>query len=212
VQAAGERTLGRERLSLWLAQDRIYALAYPRLIAQLITKIPEGDANPPACKASSHDVLKLLTLSLDNIVKEIQFFEWTAEAFKMDVGKWRQRKGTRDYTAEMARVGSFGTLWEGLVFLWAMEKVYLDAWTFEKHSGPHPAQADAISAFIEHWSAPGFVKFVHDLEHLVNAFSIDVDSEEWRNAERIWERVLELEVGFWPNEGEENDELLCVRK
>ena len=37
--------------------------------------------------------------------------------------QWRERKATRDYTAEMARVGVFGTLGDGLVFLWAMERV-----------------------------------------------------------------------------------------
>jgi hypothetical protein len=36
---------------------------------------------------------------------------------------WIERKGTRDYTAEMFRVASSG-LFEGLVFLWAMERVW----------------------------------------------------------------------------------------
>ena len=33
-----------------------------------------------------------------------------------EVGRW-------EYTAEMARVGACGTLEDGLVFLWAMERV-----------------------------------------------------------------------------------------
>jgi hypothetical protein len=38
---------------------------------------------------------------------------------------WKERKGARDYLAEMESVGNSKNTEEGLIFLWAMEKVGL---------------------------------------------------------------------------------------
>jgi formylaminopyrimidine deformylase / aminopyrimidine aminohydrolase len=92
-------------------------------------------------------------------------------------------------------------------------QVYLDAWGF---AGSHPTStstshaSSALDAFITNWTSPEFGKFVDELEDLVNdVMPKDRDADErsqgiWLQAERIWERVLELEVGFWPDEGEQN--------
>jgi len=37
----------------------------------------------------------------------------------------------------------------------------------------------------------------------VDKLGIKPGTEEWSRAESIWKRVVELEVEFWPNEGEE---------
>lgn len=131
LRDAADLTLPHDRLAFWLAQDRIYAAqAYPRFIALLITKIPL-DSTDPAVQVRSRRTLQVLVGCLDNIVREVNFFEDTARRYDLDVGDveqgegqvWRERKATRDYTAEMARIASLGTLEDGLVFLWAMEKV-----------------------------------------------------------------------------------------
>lgn len=54
---------------------------------------------------------------------EIEFFKNTAKKWALDLEIWRERKETRDYTAEMVRVAATGHIEEGLLFLWAMEKV-----------------------------------------------------------------------------------------
>ena len=121
--AAATRTLPAQRLALYLYQDRIYAAqAYPRFISQLITKIPLDDANKTARATRT---LTLLVGCLTNIVREVAFFDTTAHTYNLplDHGYWRERKATRDYTAEMARIGALASLEDGLVFLWAMEKV-----------------------------------------------------------------------------------------
>jgi hypothetical protein len=38
---------------------------------------------------------------------------------------WKERKGTRDYVADMDSVGNSKNIEEGLIFLWAMEKAGL---------------------------------------------------------------------------------------
>jgi len=131
LRDAASLNLPHDRLAFWLAQDRIYAgQAYPRFIAFLITKIPL-DSSDETIRDRSRRTLQVLVGCLDNIVREVNFFEDTARKYDLDIGAvkpgegqvWFERKATRDYTAEMARIASLGSLEDGLVFLWAMEKV-----------------------------------------------------------------------------------------
>lgn len=123
LTAAASLSLPTPRLALYLSQDRIYAArAYPRFIAQLISKIPLDNHNAAPLATRT---LSLLVGCLTNIVREVAFFDTTARTYNLplDHGYWRNRKGTRDYTAEMESMGTFASIEDGLVFLWAMEKV-----------------------------------------------------------------------------------------
>jgi formylaminopyrimidine deformylase / aminopyrimidine aminohydrolase len=129
--AAGDGHLSPELLSLWLSQDRIYAAhAYPRFIGRLIAAIPFGIQSTDGSAAALNDrILKILVSALNNIVREVGFFDTIAGEQGWNLDRWKERKGTRDYTAEMSRVSSGGgeaSLVEGLVFLWAMERVRKD--------------------------------------------------------------------------------------
>lgn len=68
-------------------------------------------------------ILRVLVSALDNIVREAEFFKKTSQDWGLDIERWEERKATRDYTAEMARVSGSRSLEEGLIFLWAMERV-----------------------------------------------------------------------------------------
>lgn len=123
---AGSGTLPLPRLALWLSQDRIYAAhAYPRFIGSLISRIPfhQADAITSPREQQNQRILQALVKCLNNIVREVDFFLDTSETFGISMEGWIERKGTRDYTAEMSRVASSSGLFEGLVFLWAMERV-----------------------------------------------------------------------------------------
>ncbi|KAJ7102535.1 heme oxygenase-like protein [Mycena belliarum] len=204
LRSAGDGTLSNGLLSLWLSQDRIYAAhAYPRFIGALIASIPfdKSDGLKSAREAQNQRILKTLTFALENIVTEVGFFSETADTWRMELECWRERKGTRDYVAEMDSISRGKQLDDGLVFLWAMERVYLDAWSFvraelEERGVGHDSPA---AAFAKNWSSPEFQRFVNDLAGLVNASKI-----EWERAERIWARVVELEKDFWPSEREES--------
>jgi hypothetical protein len=122
LTAAGTLSLSPARLALWLCQDRIYAAhAYPRFIGLLISKIPFD--GPAVEEELNRETLVLLTTCLEGIIREVAFFEGVAKEWNLGINGWKERKATRDYTAEMARVASVGSLEEGLVFLWAMEQV-----------------------------------------------------------------------------------------
>ncbi|KAG8925185.1 hypothetical protein FRC02_009875 [Tulasnella sp. 418] len=157
-------------------------------------------------------VLEILSFSLDNIVREVNFFNDVSKKWGLDIEKWDEREGTRNYLAEMARISTWGSLEDGVLFLWAMEKVYLDAWSFAKSVERAPANdifdeqrttSQALDEFISNWTSEGFMAFVKKLEDLTNdLFQGKEGTEAWRRAEMIWERVIELEVGFWPNANE----------
>ncbi|KAI8976586.1 heme oxygenase-like protein [Trametes punicea] len=212
LTAAGTGTLPLPLLSLYLSQDRIYAAhAYPRFLGQLLTHIPFSSQHPPDSPEERFhgEIVDVLSGALQNVRREVAMFAEVEKRYDLPrFAQWRERKATRDYTAEMARVGALGSLEDGLVFLWAMERVYLDAWSYVKSllpnatTGTGPA-LPAIQQLVENWTCPEFVHFVETLEGLVNRLPIAPGSAAYVRAEEIWARVVELEEAFWPVGGEQ---------
>ncbi|KAI0763028.1 heme oxygenase-like protein [Trametes elegans] len=230
LTAAGTGTLPPALLSLYLAQDRRYAAhAYPRFLGQLLARVPLPLPSSPAPSAYSSTTtttaaaaaadgqhaarVGVLADALQNVRREVGLFGAVDGAHGLRLARWRERKATRDYAAEMARVGALGTFEDGLVFLWAMERVYLDAWTYVRSLLPNAASAGveagsgsslpAVRQLVENWTNPEFVKFVDTLADLVNELDITPGSDAFIRAEEIWARVVELEEAFWPVGGEE---------
>lgn len=126
LRAIGNGTAPVELLSIWLSQDRIYAAhAYPQFIAHLITHIPFSpiDNIDSERENANQHLLRTLSFCIQNVVTESQFFLRTAEKYGLDLDRWAERDETKEYVETMLRIASEGTLEEGLVFLWAMEKV-----------------------------------------------------------------------------------------
>lgn len=62
----------------------------------------------------------------------------------------------------------------------------------------------AIEEFVENWTNDEFVSFVESLGKLVDElYSPKVNFDMMMRAQAIWERVIELEIGFWPDIREE---------
>ncbi|KAK0449725.1 uncharacterized protein EV420DRAFT_1312535 [Desarmillaria tabescens] len=213
--SAAEGTLPHERLGFWLSQDRLYAAhAYPRFIGSLISAIPYDTSHKIGSPEErlNQRILDVLVFSLTNVVREVGFFEETAKEWGLRIEGWKERKGTRDYTAEMARVSK--SLEEGLVFLWAMEKVYLDSWiavhtqlSSSLDTIPPTPTRSALLSLSGNWSNSEFKAFVDTLAGIVNDSGIMPGSASWRRAEEVWARVVELEAAFWPENGEESSML-----
>ncbi|KAI0356009.1 heme oxygenase-like protein [Trametes cingulata] len=210
LTAAGTGALPLQLLSLYLSQDRIYAAhAYPRFLGQLLARVPFSSLDAPDSPEERfrNEIVGALADALQNVRREVAMFAEVERTYGLDFAQWRERKATRDYTAEMARVGALGTFEEGLVFLWAMERVYLDAWSYVKSllhnatTGTGPA-LPAIKQLVENWTSPEFGKFVHALSDIVDRLAIVPGSPTYLRAEEIWARVVELEEAFWPEGGE----------
>lgn len=125
---AAKGSLTSDLLSLWLYQDRIYAAhAYPRFIGALISKIPFSSQHAVESpeELRNQRLLKTLTYALSNVVREASFFKDVSQKWNLDITRWNLRHATTEYINEMMRIANQCTLEEGLVFLWAMERVNL---------------------------------------------------------------------------------------
>ncbi|KZT12141.1 heme oxygenase-like protein [Laetiporus sulphureus 93-53] len=180
LTAAGDGNLPDELTSLYLSQDRPYAAhAYPAFIGWLLAA------------QRNQRIVRVLSDALQNVGREVGFFDETAKAFgPQQSDSWRELKATRDFTAEMAHIGTHGRIEDGLVFLWAMERVrILDAWKYVgclKSTHPHErGTTPAVAALVSNWTNP---------------ISLDISSGStvWQRAESIWARVIEIEEAFWP--------------
>jgi formylaminopyrimidine deformylase / aminopyrimidine aminohydrolase len=132
LTTTGSGLLSDEHLSLYLSQDRLYAAhAYPKFIGLMLASIPFLSIHDLHSRAEKFNrrILELLTYSLQNVVRETGFFVETAQKYGLKLEGWKERKATRDYTAEMVRIGASRSLEDGLIFLWAMERVSKQAIT-----------------------------------------------------------------------------------
>ena len=128
LTAAGLGTLPPALLSLWLAQDRLYAAhGYPAFIGRTLAAVPFSSLDAPGSprERANQEIVRVLSGALANVVREVGFFGEVAAAYGLGVEGWKERKATRDYVAEMARVGAEGRIEDTMVFLWAMEQVRL---------------------------------------------------------------------------------------
>ncbi|KAH9931194.1 heme oxygenase-like protein [Amylocystis lapponica] len=204
LSAAGRGTLPPSRLSFYLAQDRIYAAhAYPAFLGRLLAAVPFSSLHAPDSPAERHNarIVRVVSYALTNVVREVEFFTTSAERYGLGLSGIPESKETRDYTAEMARVGAEGRIEDALVFLWAMERYYLDAWRYvgslmDGARAPEGGTATAVAALFE--------RFVDDLAELVDSLDIRPGTEAYTRAEQIWLRVVELEEAFWPDVDGEN--------
>ncbi|GAA5864503.1 hypothetical protein JCM8547_005564 [Rhodosporidiobolus lusitaniae] len=222
LTAAGKHDLDSKTLSSWLAQDRAYALhGYPKFIAGLISSLP---LSSPSHQSSSQSLLSLFSYSLSNIHREVAFFDSLGPRFGLDlsiappatktesagklVGK-RLRPTTKAYVdlliatgAEAGRNG--GGVEEGLVLLWAMEKVYFTAWTHAaSQTKSSPLLTDektsaALTELIDNWTNDEFAEFVDRIEKEVEKLELKEGSEEWERCEEVFKYTLWLEQRFWP--------------
>ncbi|KAM5537679.1 hypothetical protein V8D89_008757 [Ganoderma adspersum] len=214
LTAAGTGTLSAPLLSLYLSQDRIYAAhAYPRFLGHLLTRVPFSSLHAPDSREEcfNSEVVSVLSNALLNVRREVGLFGEVERKYALpSFAGWKERKATRDYMAEMARIGALGSFEDGLVFLWAMERVYLDAWKHVKLllscsqvQGEPGSVLLAVQELVQNWTSPEFEKFVDTLADLVNRLDIPQNSVVFAQAEEIWARVVELEEAFWPTDREE---------
>ncbi|KAL4268956.1 Thiaminase-2/PQQC domain-containing protein [Pleurotus pulmonarius] len=209
--AAANGTLSHPLLEFYLAQDKVYAgYAYPKFIGGLFRRIDAyRNASQPGQPQS---LLPVLAASITGVAREVKFFDSLAAQYGLNLQDstsesppHTKRAATLNYVAEMAYVAEWSETWEeGIVFLWAMEKVYLDAWTrvYASLSGVadnHSQNVQALKTLSANWSSDAFTTFVDDIGKLVDEISTpELDAK----AEGIWRRVLELEIAFWPLETE----------
>jgi thiaminase len=226
--AAGDGTLSKTKLSEWLSQDRLYAQAYIGFIGNLIVHVQLPTNHVPFSRHNSSihwRIAHTLRASLDNIFRELKFFEDTAQKYELDLEVSSREipfgpvQATTDYIILFKRFllpvnnddlhASDQVLLNGLIVLWATEKCYLEAWRFAASqsdvSKPPTSDVDGGAlreSFIPNWTSQAFSEFVQQLEQLVNELMDEANPSLTEAAQdeckELWEEVLDIERRFWP--------------
>jgi thiaminase len=120
---AGCGSLAVGPLVQWLAQDGHYTRGYIRFIGQLLAKI----RLPQTQNSQFHPmyrVMDLLISALNNMRREMQFFEITATKYGLALGNEPPSPPTRAMLDLLVSASSSSaSLLEGMVVLWATEHV-----------------------------------------------------------------------------------------
>ncbi|KAI9692575.1 MAG: hypothetical protein M1822_006806 [Bathelium mastoideum] len=223
---AGCGSLSGAALSEWLTQDSHYARGYVAFIGGLIAKV----RLPHTSNTQFHILyrtLDLLISALNNVRREMSFFEITATKYGLTVSDVPPTPICRAYLDLFRSASSPGaSLLEGIVVLWATEHCYHDAWSYAASctsnrgaSGaasaiamppPPTAEAHVLAlhhALIPNWTSPAFGKFVDACRALVDDLAVDGSGggeATWASGEMVerceehFRQVCWLEERFWP--------------
>jgi hypothetical protein len=124
---AGCGSLAAGALSQWLVQDAHYARGYIRFVGQLLAKIrlphtPNSQFHP------MYRTMDLLISALNNMRREMQFFEITATKYGLSLGPDPATPITRSLLDLFANASSSSaSLLEGMVVLWGTEHASVPA-------------------------------------------------------------------------------------
>ncbi|KAF2090373.1 heme oxygenase-like protein, partial [Saccharata proteae CBS 121410] len=207
---AGCGTLSASALSQWLVQDAHYCRGYIRFIGQMLAKI----RLPVGHNSNFHPmtrVMDLLISALNNIRREMTFFEITATKFGLHLTDEPPNFITRAYLDLFISCTSSGaSMLEGMVVLWATEHCYRSAWTYANsfsQSLSTPSSESHIVALhqslIPNWTSAPFSKFVDACRTLVDELANTTEGrngkEEMQRCEQLFDQVCWLEERFWPD-------------
>lgn len=121
------------------------------------------------------------------LVDELAWFEAKAAERGLDLAE-PELPATTAYARLLERLDA-AEFPVALTGLWALERVYLDAWTYAAPGAP------AYREYVEHWTVPAFAAYVAGLEQAADAALKDVP--EPADLDAFFRQVVEAEVQFW---------------
>ncbi|KAF1930449.1 heme oxygenase-like protein [Didymella exigua CBS 183.55] len=206
---AGCGSLAADPLSQWLVQDGHYSRGYIRFVGQLLAKI----RLPQTQNSQFHPMYRtmdLLISALNNMRREMQFFEITATKYGLALGNEPPSPITRALLdLFVSASSSSASLLEGMVVLWGTEHCYRSAWQYASSfstSLSTPSNDNHIvalhQALIPNWTSPAFNKFVDAtralVDELANTTTARDGKEEMLRCDEIFRQICWLEQRFWP--------------
>jgi len=160
-----DRTLAGAAFQRWLAQDRLFVGDLLWFQARLLARAPRR-------------AQRVLAVGVLALVDELGWFEQRAAQLESELDAERL-PATDAYRTLLERLDA-EPFEKAIAALWALERIYLEAWSFAAPTGP------AYDAFVEHWTTPAFHAYVAELEVLVDPAHAD-----------LVHAVLEAEAQFW---------------
>ncbi|KAI8908688.1 hypothetical protein DFJ77DRAFT_472969 [Powellomyces hirtus] len=175
----------------WLTQDFHFVVAYLKFLSTVLARVPTHVAT----SAAAEPLVKGFVDAIESIAQEARFFRDRAATMNIELTYTAESMTptTQTYLAFLDTVAREGTWAETLVALWAVEKVYLDSWTFAAEAMPlnRPNKYDR---FIRHWANAEFARFVTWLETIANDATGPLLAP---GVEKVFQTVVHLEIAFW---------------
>ncbi|WWC98904.1 hypothetical protein V866_005798 [Kwoniella sp. B9012] len=218
LKQSGEGSINSEVLKEWLKQD--YLFAYEggiKYTAALLSKINLSPSSSAIRPFPASDLVPILGWSATNLLRETDWFLSVASQHGLEVfdDKPRERDMnkygllgeyspiTRGYIDYLQVIGALGSIEEGMMVLWASEKIYNSAWiyakTFSHLNNSSNETQKALIKFCDNWTTPEFTEFVERCENAMNKFDIELGSEVAERCEKAFKTILWYEQRFWPS-------------
>jgi thiaminase/transcriptional activator TenA len=169
--AVREGGLAPAAFNTWLAQDYRFVAALLRFQAGLLARAPRYAQAVLADGAVA-------------LVEELSWFEHLAAERDIDLTV-AARPGTIAYGQLLDEFDN-AEFQLALTMLWAIERTYLDAWSFAAPGAP------AYRAVVDHWTTQEFAAYVDALA--VAATHAQPDEAA---VDHYFPRVIEAEIAFW---------------
>ncbi|KAI8097249.1 uncharacterized protein BX664DRAFT_325918 [Halteromyces radiatus] len=213
LRQVGTHTIAPQHLQSWIEQDRAYTNGYTKMMGIMMSRValfPDqrewGDNDPHYSSAHSQRIFKTLAFAASNVFRECQMFtDLLSRAPYRSFAQQGMKHWTSryvDFHQKVARTAGYD-LGEALIVLWAMEKVFLEAWLYaksiqdkQKLRGDDDIHIATIQELINNWTMDEFKDFVNECAALVNSLSTS-DPLRLQSFEKVYRETLALEVKFW---------------
>jgi len=207
---SGCGSIGVGPLTQWLVQDSYYARAFMRFIGQLLAKI----RLPMTQNSQFHPMFRtmdLLISALNNMRREMQFFEITATKYGLALPTDPPSPITRALIDLFTSATSpSASLLEGMVVLWGTEHCYRTAWNYAASFSPNVSAMSTEThivalhqALLPNWISPAFIKFVEAsralVDELANITTTRDGKEEMLRCEEVFRQICWLAERIWPS-------------
>jgi thiaminase len=214
---AANGSLPKSLVEQWLANDLQYLKIYKGLSAHTLV-IFRNQRSEAALSNAEEQLARWLEAAVPNGTREEFLFEDVANryGFNIAITDATKNEGLRRYEALYSTLtsatntdsNSYLPWLEGAVTLWAMERIYYEAWSWaasqDTQSDPRSYEKDMDGGamrkeFIPNWASKEFAAFVGELERAVDDEVGEVTVEVRQRAEKVWKAVLDAEEAFWPD-------------
>jgi thiaminase/transcriptional activator TenA len=169
--AVREGDLAPAAFDTWLAQDYQFVAALLRFQARLLGRAPRF-------------AQVVVADGVTGLVEELSWFEHLAAQRDIDLTA-APRPATIAYDQLLDELDTVDFP-VALTMLWAVERTYLDAWSFAAPGAPEYRDV------VEHWTTPAFAAYVEALA--VAATDARPDKAA---VEDYLPKVMEAEIAFW---------------
>lgn len=192
LKQLGSAQINPAALEKFLNQDRIFALGYCKWLSAIGGRIPILERSDSAEMVDSEDVklLNLISFAVSNGLREVDMFPNTLTSLNL---QFTEVEASETCYAYIRYLYSLRDNDEALVALWALEKIYLDGWSYAKSKDAATSSPSPYTELLDNWTCPLFVNFVDsDLKYQVERLKGGTDK-----LNDIFSQICQHEISFF---------------